>query len=53
MRMVICTLISKFEMCFEDDFDVKSWEEDMLDYFVVQRGRLPVVLTARSNTSIL
>ncbi|KAJ6577437.1 cytochrome P450 [Mycena capillaripes] len=49
MRMVICTLISKFEMRFEDGFDVDSWEKDMLDYFVVQRGRLPVVLATRSN----
>ncbi|KAJ7163956.1 cytochrome P450 [Mycena crocata] len=48
MRMVVCTLISKFDMRFEDGFDVNSWEEDMLDYFVVQRGRLPVVLKARS-----
>ncbi|KAJ6466548.1 cytochrome P450 [Mycena vitilis] len=49
MRMVICTLISKFEIRFEEGFDVKSWEENMLDYFVVQRGRLPVVLSLRSG----
>ncbi|KAJ6468383.1 cytochrome P450 [Mycena sanguinolenta] len=49
MRMVICTLISKFDMRFEEGFDVNSWEEDMLDYFVVQRGRLPVVLTPRPS----
>ncbi|KAJ7352392.1 cytochrome P450 [Mycena albidolilacea] len=49
MRMVICTLISKFDMRFEEGFDVDSWEKDMLDYFVVQRGRLPVVLTPRSS----
>ncbi|KAJ7039636.1 cytochrome P450 [Mycena alexandri] len=49
MRMVVCTLISKFEMRFEEGFDVNSWEEEMLDYFVVQRGRLPVVLTARPS----
>ncbi|KAJ6570120.1 cytochrome P450 [Mycena vulgaris] len=49
MRMVVCTLISKFNMRFEEGFDVNSWEEDMLDFFVVQRGLLPVVLTARSN----
>lgn len=47
--MVICTLISKFEMRFEEGFNVNSWEEDMLDYFVVQRGRLPVILKARSD----
>ncbi|KAJ7510455.1 cytochrome P450 [Mycena galericulata] len=49
MRMVICTLINKFEMRFEEGFDVNSWEEDMLDYFVVQRGRLPVILKPKSN----
>ncbi|KAJ7671556.1 cytochrome P450 [Mycena polygramma] len=49
MRMVICTLISKFDIRFEEGFDVKSWEENMLDYFVVQRGRLPVVLSLRSG----
>jgi hypothetical protein len=47
--MVVCTLLSKFDMRFEEGFDVGSWEEEMLDYFVVQRGWLPVVLTARSN----
>ncbi|KAF7375220.1 hypothetical protein MSAN_00408600 [Mycena sanguinolenta] len=49
MRMVICTLISKFDMRFEEGFDVNSWEEDILDFFVVQRGRLPVVLTPRPS----
>ncbi|KAJ7183193.1 cytochrome P450 [Mycena filopes] len=49
MRMVVCTLISKFEMRFERGYDVNSWEEDMLDYFVVQRGRLPVIITVRPS----
>ncbi|KAJ7454733.1 cytochrome P450 [Mycena latifolia] len=49
MRMVVCTLISKFDIRFEESFNVDSWEEEMLDYFVVQRGELPVVLTARSS----
>ncbi|KAJ7650732.1 cytochrome P450 [Roridomyces roridus] len=49
MRMVICSLMSKFDMRFEKGFDVGSWEESILDYFVVQRGRLPVILTARNT----
>ncbi|KAJ7056673.1 cytochrome P450 [Mycena amicta] len=49
MRMVVCSMMSKFEMRFEDGFDVSSWEDSLLDYFVVQRGRLPIVLTARSH----
>ncbi|KAJ6608708.1 cytochrome P450 [Mycena sp. CBHHK59/15] len=48
MRATVCSLISKFDMRFEEGFDANSWEEDMLDYFVVQRGRLPVVLKSRS-----
>jgi cytochrome P450 len=49
MRMVICVLMQKFDMRFEDGFDVKSWEVDMLDYFVTIKGKLPVVLTPRNG----
>jgi len=47
--MVICVLMQKFDMRFEDGFDVKSWEVDMLDYFVTIKGKLPVVLTPRNG----
>ncbi|CAK5268837.1 unnamed protein product [Mycena citricolor] len=49
MRMLLCALISKFDMEFAQDFDPNSWERDMLDYFVVQRGSLPVVFTQRHS----
>ncbi|KAK7032813.1 cytochrome P450 [Favolaschia claudopus] len=49
MQLVLCGLFEKFDLRFQDGFEVDSWERDMLDYFVVQRGRLPVLLTARSG----
>ncbi|KAJ7220140.1 cytochrome P450 [Mycena pura] len=50
MRAAVCALLSRFELRFDAGFDVASWEENLCDYFVVQRGRLPVVLTARPHT---
>ncbi|KAF7317104.1 hypothetical protein HMN09_00445100 [Mycena chlorophos] len=49
MRMVLCMIMSHFEMRFEESFDVHSWEDNLRDYFVVQRGQLPVVLKARTR----
>jgi len=47
MRMLVCMIMSRFEMKFEEGYVAKKWEEDMCDYFVMMRGRLPVVLTPR------
>ncbi|KAJ7454714.1 cytochrome P450 [Mycena latifolia] len=49
MRMFICTLMTKFDMHFEEGFDVRSWEDNLCDYFVTRRGRLPVVFLPRSR----
>ncbi|KAJ7116435.1 cytochrome P450 [Mycena epipterygia] len=50
MRMVICTLMTKFDMRFEEGFDVRSWEDNMCDYYIVLRkGRLPIVFSPRSH----
>jgi cytochrome P450 len=48
MRMVVCMLMQKFDMRFEDGFDVKSWEVNMQDYFLTTKGQLPVILTTRN-----
>ncbi|KAF9468211.1 cytochrome P450 [Collybia nuda] len=47
MRMLACLLLQKFDMRFEDGYNPKRWEEEMLDYFVMLKGRLPIVLTPR------
>ncbi|KAG6907279.1 hypothetical protein DXG01_009584 [Tephrocybe rancida] len=47
MRMLVCLLVQRYEMRFEEGYDATRWEEDMSDYFVMMKGRLPVVLTPR------
>ncbi|KAG5730825.1 Cytochrome P450 67, partial [Termitomyces sp. T112] len=47
MRMLVCLLMQRYEMRFEEGYDVDRWDEDMSDYFVMMKGRLPVVLTPR------
>ena len=45
IRMVVCAMLQHFELRFAEDYDPRKWEEDMYDFFVVRKGRLPVLLT--------
>jgi cytochrome P450 len=47
MRMLVCSIMHKFDLRFEDGYRAKRYEEEMGDFFVMMRGRLPVVLTRR------
>jgi cytochrome P450 len=47
MRMLVCLVMQKLEMRFEEGYRPSQWDDDMQDYFVMMKGRLPVVLTAR------
>ncbi|KAG6808992.1 hypothetical protein H0H92_002067, partial [Tricholoma furcatifolium] len=47
MRMLVCLLLQRYEMRFEQGYDPNRWEEEMCDYFVMMKGKLPVVLTPR------
>ncbi|GLB40144.1 putative cytochrome p450 [Lyophyllum shimeji] len=47
MRMLVCMMMQKYEMRFEEGYRPEWWEENTLDYFVMMKGRLPVVLTPR------
>lgn len=49
MRMVICTLMTRFDLNFEEGFDARSWEDNLCDYFITRRGKLPVVFLPRSH----
>ncbi|KAJ7625445.1 cytochrome P450 [Mycena rosella] len=49
MRMVICTLMGKFDMRFAEGFDVRSWEDNLCDYFITRKGKLPVIFLPRSH----
>ncbi|KAJ7056643.1 cytochrome P450 [Mycena amicta] len=49
MRMVICTLMSRFDMRFENGFEAAFWEDNLRDYFITTKGTLPVVFSSRSR----
>ena len=49
MRMLVCLMMQRFEMRFEEGYQPKEWEDNMLDYFINVKGRLPVVLTPRKG----
>ncbi|KAJ7167773.1 cytochrome P450 [Mycena filopes] len=47
MRMVLAYLLQAFEMRLADGYDKEEYEAELEDYFVLHKGRLPVVLTSR------
>ncbi|KAL5529717.1 hypothetical protein ACEPAG_5702 [Sanghuangporus baumii] len=47
MRMVVATIVQRFEMKFATGYDPRKWEEDLQDFFVMKVGELPVILNAR------
>ncbi|KAJ6588103.1 cytochrome P450 [Mycena capillaripes] len=48
IRMVVAYVIQAYEMRFADGYDKHRWEADLKDYFVMQKGSLPIILTARN-----
>ncbi|KAI5120330.1 hypothetical protein M0805_000390 [Coniferiporia weirii] len=49
IRCVTALLLQRFEMRFAEGYDVRRWNEDMEDSFVLTVGPLPVVLSVRPN----
>ncbi|KAJ7477012.1 cytochrome P450 [Mycena galericulata] len=48
LRMVVAWVMQAFEMRFAEGYDTRSWEEELKDYFVMQKGGMPVALTSRT-----
>jgi hypothetical protein len=48
MRAVIATLVRRFDMRFPADFDGRAYEGAMKDRFVLNIGKLPVIVTPRA-----
>ena len=47
MRMIVCGIVQRFDLRFEDGWDKKLWLKDLKDVFVSRMGRLPVVVQVR------
>ena len=48
MRMVVCAMIQKLDIHLARDFDVATYEDSVLDYFILSRPPLPVVVRRRN-----
>jgi hypothetical protein len=45
--MVVCLIMQRLEMRFEEGWNPGRYEEDLRDHFVLRKGRLPVVFSPR------
>ena len=48
MRMVVVSIMQKFDIRFADSYNPTEWEANLQDFYVMKKGPLPVVLTARA-----
>jgi cytochrome P450 len=49
LRVVVATLVQKFDMELEMGYDRMDWEKNLDCYFVLTRGVLPVKLKMRAT----
>jgi cytochrome P450 len=47
MRLVLSVLVRQFDMKFKPKYHPQKWWEDMDDYYVLNNGKLDVVITER------
>jgi cytochrome P450 len=48
MRAVLAVLVRRFDMRLAPGFELGNWERDLFDGYLLGRGALPVVMSARS-----
>ncbi|KAF8640255.1 hypothetical protein AX16_010150 [Volvariella volvacea WC 439] len=53
MRMMVCLMLKTFDMQLEKGYDPQIWHDQVKDYFITVRGKLPVVLTVRDPSEII
>lgn len=51
--MVICHLLQNFDIRFDEKWNTDAWERDMLDVFVMKKGKLPVHIALRHPSASL
>ncbi|KIJ55027.1 hypothetical protein M422DRAFT_24886 [Sphaerobolus stellatus SS14] len=49
LRYVLALLIKRFEFSFDEGYDPKEFENSLLDFYVLAKGKLPVKLKVRKH----
>lgn len=47
MRMVVATLVQKFDMRFAKGYEPHKWDEELKEFMAMQVGELPVIIQSR------
>ncbi|THH32436.1 hypothetical protein EUX98_g1785 [Antrodiella citrinella] len=47
MKMVLCHLLQQVNLRFAEGFDPDTWDAHVKDYFMLEVGKLPVIVTPR------
>ncbi|KAL1734679.1 cytochrome P450 [Schizophyllum commune] len=47
MRMLLCAILRRFDLRFADGWDPKEWEDGLQGFFVMVKGKMPVVVSER------
>ena len=47
MRMLLCATLRRFDLRFADGWDPKEWEDSLQGFFVMVKGKMPVVVSER------
>jgi cytochrome P450 len=50
LRIVVVYVMQTFELRLADGYNKERWEAELNDYFVLQKGSLPVIITSRGHT---
>lgn len=48
LRMVVCAMMQALDLRLADGFNAATYETEVLDYFILTRPRLPVIVRRRS-----
>ncbi|KAL1694972.1 cytochrome P450 [Schizophyllum commune] len=51
MRMLLCATLRRFDLRFADGWDPKEWEDGLQGFFVMVKGKMPVVVSERRGGS--
>lgn len=49
MKMLLCHTVQQLEFSIDEKWDVNEWEKEMYDFFVMKKGKLPVVVSLRHS----
>ena len=51
MRMVLCAVLQQLDFRFAEGYDPSDWDKEASDYFAMEVGQLPAIITPRVSVT--